>query len=141
MKRTTLLLAADLPPAGGPPPIRGGKPQSDNARIAELESKLKIAEARIAELEQKEKDATEFEVAVGKRMRPGISRDQAVAAETRQREHDKAKQALWTQRQPKLLEIVTRQKDAALARREAQKLFPDLLSEEFNAALAAAGNK
>jgi hypothetical protein len=51
------------------------------------------ASEEIAKLKSAKAEQDEFEKAVGLRMRPGLSRDQAIAAEKRQREYDAAKKA------------------------------------------------
>lgn len=67
------------------------KPETPQQTIDRLTAENKQLQAKVAALEKKQKDQTEFDAAVARRMRPGLSREQAIAAETRQREFDAAK--------------------------------------------------
>lgn len=64
-----------------------------NATEDDIVAVVSALQQKIAVSKAKKKEADEFDAAVARRMRPGLSREQAEGAERRQREFDARKKA------------------------------------------------
>jgi len=116
-------------------------PEEKDKTVSELAAENAALKERLAEIDRKKTDDDEFEQAVTKRMRHGLSRPQAIACEQRQRDFNRVKAGKWAARRPRLLEIIAANSDRLQARRVAGSEFTDLTSDEFNAALESRQDK
>jgi len=90
----------------------------------------------LAEQARRELEAAD-EVVISDKMRVGLTREQAINVIRRQREHDEKLVKDQAERQPQIIEIISRMPhDLRQARKFARDLFPFLDGAEFHAAVA-----